>query len=395
LGCLNLHNDYYSNTLTVSSEKVLKKGYTRYELSNHLGNVLAVITDRRIQACAGSDSLSACGWIMYYKAQVVSVSDYYPFGMVVNERQYKDSSFSYRFAFNGMEQDAEVSGKGNSYTTEFRQLDTRLGRWFRVDPKTSVLPFHSPYLVMGGNPIIYVDPKGDIFDKGSQKRVNKHKTDTKSKIASTQSDLNKLQGQINKRKKGASKAQTTKLNSLKDKLTEYNASLTEIAEMEKSSTLFILKAGSSTLGQDGETYYDINKKAVVMEYVDIASLAHELKHGHQFINGEISFNQINGKQGYLHDAQDEIDAYYRQSAYTNVQILTKYTAAGIRHRSSTYKYLLNGPLNTNSTIEQVFRNRPDINGNIAANNAWLNGLTPAQRALTFKGQAKGLGDIVH
>jgi hypothetical protein len=30
--------------------------------------------------------------------------------------------------------DNELSGDENSYTTEFRQLDPRLGRWFSVDP---------------------------------------------------------------------------------------------------------------------------------------------------------------------------------------------------------------------------------------------------------------------
>jgi hypothetical protein len=40
----------------------------------------------------------------------------------------------YRYGFNGMEKNNEISGNGNSYTTEFRQLDVRLGRWFSRDP---------------------------------------------------------------------------------------------------------------------------------------------------------------------------------------------------------------------------------------------------------------------
>ena len=34
-----------------------------------------------------------------------------------------------------MEKDDEVSGSGNSYTTFYRQLDPRIGRWMSVDPK--------------------------------------------------------------------------------------------------------------------------------------------------------------------------------------------------------------------------------------------------------------------
>ncbi len=44
------------------SIKTFYKGYKRYELSNHLGNVLAVITDRRIQTCGMGD-------VMHYEAQ--------------------------------------------------------------------------------------------------------------------------------------------------------------------------------------------------------------------------------------------------------------------------------------------------------------------------------------
>ena len=40
----------------------------------------------------------------------------------------------YSYSFNGMETDHEVSGHGNSYTTQFRQYDPRLGRWKSLDP---------------------------------------------------------------------------------------------------------------------------------------------------------------------------------------------------------------------------------------------------------------------
>jgi len=46
---------------------------------NHLGNVLATITDRRTQICGA-------GEVIYYSAQVVTISDYYPFGMQMDSR---------------------------------------------------------------------------------------------------------------------------------------------------------------------------------------------------------------------------------------------------------------------------------------------------------------------
>lgn len=65
---------------------------------------------------------------------------------------------SYRYGFNGMEGDDEVKGKGNSYTTPFRQFDSRIGRWLTIDP---VIKFHeSPYALNGNNPIWFADPSG-------------------------------------------------------------------------------------------------------------------------------------------------------------------------------------------------------------------------------------------
>ncbi|MDC3220607.1 hypothetical protein OAT71_02215 [Flavobacteriales bacterium] len=41
---------------------------------------------------------------------------------------------AYRYGYQGSEKDDEIAGNGNSYTTFFRQLDPRLGRWFSPDP---------------------------------------------------------------------------------------------------------------------------------------------------------------------------------------------------------------------------------------------------------------------
>jgi RHS repeat-associated protein len=67
-------------------------------------------------------------------------------------------SGSYRFGYQGSEKDNEVSGDGNSYTTEFRQLDPRLGRWFSCDRELH--PYESPYTSMDNDPINLVDIYG-------------------------------------------------------------------------------------------------------------------------------------------------------------------------------------------------------------------------------------------
>jgi RHS repeat-associated protein len=72
----------------------------------------------------------------------------------------------YRYGFNGMEKDNEVKGKGNSYTTQFRQYDSRLGRWLSTDPVTH--PQYSPYSAFDNNPVYYADPSGADATEGGE-----------------------------------------------------------------------------------------------------------------------------------------------------------------------------------------------------------------------------------
>jgi RHS repeat-associated protein len=65
--------------------------------------------------------------------------------MGIKEREWKDSTFNYRFGFQGQEGDDEVSGKGNSYAFKYRIHDPRLGRFLSTDPIESEYPWNSPY----------------------------------------------------------------------------------------------------------------------------------------------------------------------------------------------------------------------------------------------------------
>jgi len=69
----------------------------------------------------------------------------------------------YRYGYQGSEKDDEIKGEGNSYTTFYRQLDPRIGRWLSLDPKMAKYPHESPYVSMGNNPIMMNDPLGDTI----------------------------------------------------------------------------------------------------------------------------------------------------------------------------------------------------------------------------------------
>ncbi|WP_203258194.1 RHS repeat-associated core domain-containing protein [Hyunsoonleella ulvae] len=120
-------------------------GDKRYELSNHLGNVLSVISDRKLLKNG------------IFTSDVLSYNDYYPFGQALPGRS--GQSDDYRYGFNGFEKDDEVKGSGNSYTTEWRQYDPRIGRWLSIDPVYK--PFESPYVAFSNNPMYYIDRLGD------------------------------------------------------------------------------------------------------------------------------------------------------------------------------------------------------------------------------------------
>ncbi len=128
-------------------------GERKYELSNHLGNVLAVVSDRKIEEDADSD-----GTTDYYTADVLAYSDYYPFGSLMPGRNGNHGN--YRFSFQGQEHDDEVKGEGNSVNYKYRMHDPRTGRFFAVDPLAAEYAYNSPYAFSENQVIAFVELEG-------------------------------------------------------------------------------------------------------------------------------------------------------------------------------------------------------------------------------------------
>jgi len=146
----------WQNIQEVSYDKSNRNvGNKRYELSNHLGNVLEVITDRKVSFDDNGTTV--------YSADVVSYSDYYPFGMLMDGRTNPLNTVDegeYRYGFQGQEMDDEVKGKGNSINYKYRMHDPRIGRFFAVDPLTSKYSFYSPYQFSGNEVISKIELEG-------------------------------------------------------------------------------------------------------------------------------------------------------------------------------------------------------------------------------------------
>ncbi|MEO7176103.1 MAG: RHS repeat-associated core domain-containing protein [Saprospiraceae bacterium] len=120
-----------------------------------MGNVLATVSDRHISRAA------APGAVNYYLADILTQTDYYPFGMGMPGRTF--SGEKYRYGFNGKENDNEIHGTGNQQDYGDRLFDSRLGRWLSIDPLQSKYADLTPYSFAGDNPIRFVDFNGQDF----------------------------------------------------------------------------------------------------------------------------------------------------------------------------------------------------------------------------------------
>ena len=157
---LLMRSRYANGDISITLDDVeytsLYRGKRYYELSNHLGNVQVVVSDKRISVC--DEELE----VDYFKPDVLSAMDYYPFGMMMPDRQWyagSDSSIAVN-GFNGMRKDNDVNGVGNSLDFGARIYDSRLGRWFSTDPAEMEFPAEAPYLFAGSSPLQFTDIGG-------------------------------------------------------------------------------------------------------------------------------------------------------------------------------------------------------------------------------------------
>lgn len=122
------------------------RGEKVFELTNHLGNVLATVGDKR--------------WLKEgrFVADVVSAQEYYPFGMLMPGRGV--SSGGYRYGFNGKENDNEVKGEGNQQDYGMRVYDPRIAKFLSVDPLSGEYPWNSTYAYAENSPIKFIDLDG-------------------------------------------------------------------------------------------------------------------------------------------------------------------------------------------------------------------------------------------
>jgi RHS repeat-associated protein len=131
------------------------RGNKFFELSNHLGNVLVTVSDRKLGQSPVNNLYTS------FTADVVSATDYAPFGMQIVGRSFDAvGATAYRYGFNGKENDNEVKGEANQQDYGMRIYDPRIGKFLSVDPLTRQYPFYTPYSFAGNKPIYALDLDG-------------------------------------------------------------------------------------------------------------------------------------------------------------------------------------------------------------------------------------------
>jgi len=220
----------------------------------------------------------------------------------------KGCAGAYRFGYQGSEKDDEITGSsGTHYTTYFRELDTRIVRWWSLDPKTNQLPWESPYLSMGGNPIWFNDPLGDKWaDKDSKQEAKSAKVDIRNRIKELREE----------------KSLGTAPNDVDDQIRTLKLARRNISEMGRDKE-YVFHLNPNYKSDGGGTYSEgndvyVNYKLVINRTIpgigivpmfDRGIRLHEIKHGHQIMKGELTGNRLFDP---LYDRFDELEAYRMQ-----------------------------------------------------------------------------------
>jgi RHS repeat-associated protein len=256
--------------------------------------------------------------VEHIKSSVISMQDYYPFGLAFNSYS-RENSTAQDFKYNGKEEQNELSLGWLDYG--WRMYDPAIARWHAPDPFADKFMSWSPYNYVANNPVIFFDPDGRIIE-GDVDRVEDLKDEANRLKGVEAKRQAKLQSKIDKRSAaGKSTArQERRMANSKERVNQLNGALNEISAMEQSETVYHINSDyqDQADGTSGETKYENGKVMVnVSKSYGLHGLAHELKHAYQFESRQLDFYSETGQPGLLYDIGDEVAAFKRQFAFNS------------------------------------------------------------------------------
>jgi len=211
--------------------------------------------------------------------------------------------YGYPSGFNGKENDNEIKGMGNSLDFGARMYDSRLGRFYSTDPLIEKYPSLSTYHFVNNNPVYNIEADGKYFT-GNTANVKA--------VYSIVSQLASL---------GNARAIT-----FKAALEKMDASEVEFNIINSTKPGWFVGTGKG-----GATKFDVDNNRILIDVFTFKDgidhyiskegrTGHELEHGVQFLNGEISFKGSEPDISLTYDESDEVKSFQIQNLITNTQL---------------------------------------------------------------------------
>ena len=216
-----------------------------------------------------------------------------------------------------------------------RMYDPALGRWHVPDPRAEKYVSWSPYNYALNNPLYYVDPNGDTVKAagiGEEATYNYYKEDVNYLTKYYQGRVSKYQKKVDNAKTGFGRFWANAgLKDAQSYLSTYQGIQTEINDMERSTTVFMIRMGSNIVspllsGSSGRTTFNTAKNQIDINIGSSSMLstmqifAHEFKHGHQYLMGDLDFDSSGLYGGLFYDQTDEIAAFERTNLFGTFQV---------------------------------------------------------------------------
>ena len=144
---------------------VLSKSGESYSLASTGfggGRIIGTANSSCLAYYYGTDHLGSVRVITDGSGSVVERNDYYPLGMRTSTGNSYPQLTANLYKYNGK----EVQTLGGLGFTDYgaRMYDDFTGRWFVPDPLAEKYASMSPYMYCGGNPIMFFDKDGKIWD---------------------------------------------------------------------------------------------------------------------------------------------------------------------------------------------------------------------------------------
>jgi RHS repeat-associated protein len=289
--------------------------------------------------------------------------DYSPFGVSLDGRTVEGDF--YRRGFNGMEKDDEFKGKGNSYTTEFRQLDPRLGRWMTIDPLTAKFPWQSCYLTFDNNPILLIDPNGkeSKTSDGEDPSVptKKQVRSIKKEVDNILKDSRKLTRQDFRSAKAYQKEHGGNIIDYTDLDGNKRFSVQSVSTMEDGDHLVVNKS----FNRDGWSQLKERKNSTVTNFTNMFSLS--------TLNwsDRIDVIGISGGSTYTHGILN-MRVY---SNYTSILLITRGPDFGFwKAKTKGVKYGLHYEYSANIVVGKFLGNELNFSAKTLAGEGWEAGV---------------------